>query len=118
MNLLTRLFALHFDRSFSGKGWRQLAWLFGVIVTVFLLIYLISFAFIFPEPSLEEWTGIDKDVPMGRLLQLICLFIDPGEYCGSTTLSALVLSIGRSAGINFVLRIIDIRNLQYAGTQS
>ena len=45
MNLLTRLFALHFDRSFSGKGWRQLAWLFGVIVTVFLLIYLISFAF-------------------------------------------------------------------------
>lgn len=79
MNLLTRLFALHFDRSFSGKGWRQLAWLFGVIVTVFLLIYLISFAFIFPEPSLEEWTGIDKDVPMGRLLQLICLFIDPGN---------------------------------------
>ena len=72
MNLLTRLFALHFDRSFSGKGWRQLAWLFGVIVTVFLLIYLVSFAFIFPEPSLEEWTGIDKDVPMGRLLQLIC----------------------------------------------
>ena len=54
MNLLTRLFALHFDRSFSGKGWRQLAWLFGVIVTVFLLIYLVSFAFIFPEPSLEE----------------------------------------------------------------
>ena len=53
MNLLTRLFALHFDRSFSGKGWRQLAWLFGVIVTVFLLIYLVSFAFIFPEPSLE-----------------------------------------------------------------
>ena len=49
MNLLTRLFALHFDRSFSGKGWRQLAWLFGVIVTVFLLIYLVSFAFIFPE---------------------------------------------------------------------
>lgn len=42
MNLLTRLFALHFDRSFSGKGWRQLAWLFGVIVTVFLLIYLIN----------------------------------------------------------------------------
>ena len=57
MNLLTRLFALHFDRSFSGKGWRQLAWLFGVIVTVFLLIYLVSFAFIFPEPSLE---GIRK----------------------------------------------------------
>ena len=79
MNLLTRLFALHFDRSFSGKGWRQRAWLFGVIVTVFLLIYLESFAFIFPEPSLEEWTGIDKDVPMGRLLQLICLFIDPGN---------------------------------------
>jgi hypothetical protein len=43
------------------------------------LIYLVSFAFIFPEPSLEEWTGIDKDVPMGRLLQLICLFIDPGN---------------------------------------
>lgn len=54
MNLLTRLFALHFDRSFSRKGWRQLAWLFGVIVTVFLLIYLVSFAFIFPEPSLKN----------------------------------------------------------------
>ena len=62
---------LHFDRSFSGK--RMVGSLLGfseVIVTVFLLIYLVSFAFIFPEPSLEEWTGIDKDVPMGRLLQL------------------------------------------------
>ena len=117
MNLLTRLFALHFDRSFSGKGWRQLAWLFGVIVTVFLLIYLISFAFIFPEPSLEEWTGIDKDVPMGRLLQLICLFIAPGHIVEVPPYLRW-FSIGRSAGINFVLRIIDIRNLQYAGTQS
>lgn len=79
MNLLTRLFALHFDRSFSGKGWRQLAWLFGIIITIFLLIYFISFAYIFPEPSSEELTGIDKDVPMGRLFQLICLFIDPGN---------------------------------------
>lgn len=79
MNLFTRLFALHFDRSFSGKGWRQLAWLFGIIVTIFILIYFISFAYIFPEPSSEELTGINKDVPMGRLFQLICLFIDPGN---------------------------------------
>ena len=82
------------------------------------MIYLVSFAFIFPEPSLEEWTGIDKDVPMGRLLQLICLFIDPGNivevppYLRWFSLLVVVL------GLNFVLRIIDIRNLQYAGTQS
>ena len=82
------------------------------------MIYLVSFAFIFPEPSLEEWTGIDKDVPMGRFASVDLSVHRSGEYCGSTTLSALVLSIGRSAGINFVLRIIDIRNLQYAGTQS
>lgn len=79
MNFFKRLFALHFDRSFSGKGWRQLAWLFGIIITVFLLIYFISFAYIFPEPSSEELAGTDNDVPMGRLLQLICLFIDPGN---------------------------------------
>ena len=43
MNLLTRLFALHFDRSFSGKGWRQLAWLFVVIVTVSYLFWCFRF---------------------------------------------------------------------------
>ena len=79
MNLITRLFTLHFDRSFSGKGWKQLAWLFGVIVTVFITIYFISFIYVFPEPSDIELLGEKSDVPMGRLLQLICLFIDPGN---------------------------------------
>lgn len=79
MNFFTRLFALHFDRSFSGKGWKQLAWLFGVIITIFVLIYFISFAYVFPEPTAVEILGQEKSVPMGRLLQLICLFIDPGN---------------------------------------
>lgn len=79
MNFLRRFFALHFDRSFSGKGWRQLLWLIGIILTFFGLMYFISLAYTFPEPSAEELAGIDKDVPMGRLLQLICLFIDPGN---------------------------------------
>ena len=68
MNFFTRLFALHFDRSFSGKGWKQLAWLFGVIITIFVLIYFISFAYVFPEPTAVEILGQEKSVPMGRLL--------------------------------------------------
>lgn len=79
MNLFTRLITLHFDRSFSGKGWKQLAWLFGVIITVFGLIYFISFAYRFPEPTPIELASSENNVPMGRLLQLICLFIDPGN---------------------------------------
>lgn len=79
MNLFTRLFTLHFDRSFSGKGWKQLVWLFGVIITVFGLIYVISFAYRFPEPTPKELAGVENNVPMGRFLQLICLFIDPGN---------------------------------------
>lgn len=79
MNLFTRIFALHFDRSFSGKGWKQLLWLCGVILAVFLIIYAISFWFIFPEPSYADYIIDDSNAPLGRLMQLICLFIDPGN---------------------------------------
>lgn len=79
MNLFTRFFALHFDRSFSGKGWKQLVWLSGVILAVFLIIYAISLWFIFPEPTVSDYVEGDSKAPLGRLLQLICLFIDPGN---------------------------------------
>lgn len=79
MNLFTRFFALHFDRSFSGKGWKQLLWLCGVILTIFSIIYGISLWFIFPEPTYSDYLIDDSSAPLGRLMQLICLFIDPGN---------------------------------------
>ena len=36
MDFFTRIFVFHFDRSFSGKGWRQLLWLCVVIFLVFI----------------------------------------------------------------------------------
>lgn len=79
MNFFTRILALHFDRSFSGKGWKQLAWLLGIILVVFSIIYLFSLAYTFLEPTPEELAGTEHEVPMGRFFQLICLFIDPGN---------------------------------------
>lgn len=53
------------------------------------MIYLVSWFFTFPEPSdaatpdSPQGAG-GSDVPMGRLLQLICLFIDPGSVANVT----------------------------------
>lgn len=79
MSSLIKFLKLNFDRSFSGNGWRQLAWLTGAILSVFLIIYAVSFYFSFPEPSAISFTQGDKDAPLGRILQLIGLFIDPGN---------------------------------------
>lgn len=68
MNFFTRIFAFHFDRSFSGKGWKQLAWLFGVILVIFISFYLACLLALNPEIS-----------PESHLFQLVCLFIDPGS---------------------------------------
>ena len=67
MNFFTRIFAFHFDRSFSGKSWRQLAWLFGVILIIFCSVY-IACCLSLNSTSAEH-----------HLFQLICLFIDPGS---------------------------------------
>lgn len=83
-NSLKRLFTLRFDRAFSGRGRKQFAWLVGILLLFFGVIYLVSWFFTFPEPSdaatpdSPQGAG-GSDVPMGRLLQLICLFIDPGS---------------------------------------
>lgn len=74
-----QLFILHFDRSFSGKGWKQLMWLTGIISAFFFLMYAISFVFTLNEIS-AEGVNAEKGVPtMGRFFQLICLFVDPGS---------------------------------------
>lgn len=83
-NPLIRFFTLGFDRAFSGRGRKQFAWLVGILLLFFGVIYLVSWFFTFPEPSdaaaLDSSQGAGgSDVPMGRLLQLICLFIDPGS---------------------------------------
>lgn len=80
---IKRNITLGFDRAFSGRGRKQLAWLVGFLLFVFGAIYLFSWFFSFPEPTdlaasdSQQGTG-DDDAPMGRLMQLICLFIDPG----------------------------------------
>lgn len=79
MNSLIRFFTLRFDRTFSGHGRTQFAWLVGVLLLFFGFIYLISWFFSFPEPTDTPSSNSGTEVPMGRLLQLICLFIDPGS---------------------------------------
>lgn len=74
-----RLLSLHFDRSFSGKGWKQLSWLFGIILLVFVLIFVMSLAYNLANPSAEQLASDEVSAPLGRLFQLICLFIDPGN---------------------------------------
>lgn len=88
-NSLKRFFTLRFDRAFSGRGRKQFAWLVGILLLFFGVIYLVSWFFTFPEPSdaatpdSPQGAG-GSDVPMGRLLQLICLFIDPGSVANVT----------------------------------
>ena len=88
-NSLKRFFTLGFDRAFSGRGRKQFAWLVGILLLFFGVIYLVSWIFTFPEPSdavtpdSPQGTG-GSDVPMGRLLQLLCLFIDPGSVANVT----------------------------------
>lgn len=79
MNSLIRFFTLRFDRTFSGHGRTQFAWLAGVLLLFFGFIYLISWFFSFPEPTDTPSSNSGTEVPMRRLLQLICLFIDPGS---------------------------------------
>lgn len=79
MNSLIHFFTLCFDRTFSGRGRKQFTWLVGVLLLFFGIIYLISWFFVFPEPTDTPQPASSNDVPMGRLLQLICLFIDPGS---------------------------------------
>lgn len=85
-NSLIRFFTLRFDRAFSGHGRKQFAWLVCVLLLFFGLIYLVSWFFSFGESSETAFSdfadpqrGAGGNVPMGRLLQLICLFIDPGS---------------------------------------
>lgn len=88
-NSLIRFFTLGFDRAFSGRGRKQFAWLVGILLLFFGVIYLVSWFFTFPEPSDlatsdSQQGASSSDVPMGRLLQLICLFIDPGSVTNVT----------------------------------
>ena len=72
MNFFTRIFSFHFDRSFSGKSWRQLAWLFGVILIIFSSVYI------------AYCLSLDSTNAEHPLFQLICLFIDPGSIKDAT----------------------------------
>lgn len=73
MDFFTRIFVFHFDRSFSGKGWRQLLWLCVVIFLVFIVSYVVC-------RSCLDLTA-DSD---GFLYQVISLFIDPGSVWSVT----------------------------------
>ena len=77
MNSIIRFFTLRFDRAFSGRGRVQFSWLFGIILFIFGIIYLVSCFWVFPEST--EHSTSENNIPMGHLMQLICLFIDPGS---------------------------------------
>lgn len=62
---------LCFDRSFSERGTRQLVWLTGAVVAVFVVLFCVSLFFPFEEIP-------EEDQVMGRFLRMVTLFIDPG----------------------------------------
>ena len=62
---------LSFDRSFSERGTRQLIWLAGAVVAVFVMLFCVSMFFPFEEIQ-------EEDQVMGRFLRMVMLFIDPG----------------------------------------
>lgn len=62
---------LSFDRSFSERGTRQLVWLTGAVVAVFVVLFCVSLFFPFEEIP-------EEDQVMGRFLRMVTLFIDPG----------------------------------------
>lgn len=101
MNFFIRFFALHFDRSFSNKGWRQLLWLFGIIVGVFAVIFLISLQY--PFYTIKQTSQSVGELPnhlSEQLFQLICLFIDPGN------LSLVPLSVRWFALVIVILGLV------------
>ena len=112
-NSLKRFFTLGFDRAFSGRGRKQFAWLVGILLLFFCVIYLVSWFFSFPEPSDvatpdSQHGASGSDVPMGRLLQLICLFIDPGSVANVTPelrwFSLGVAILGLLLGLNYYVK--------------
>lgn len=70
MKFIRRFFIYYFDRSFSGKSWKQLAWLIGIIIFVFSTILLCSYC-LYPLGACENI--------LERIFQLFCIFIDPGS---------------------------------------
>lgn len=61
----------YFDRSFSEKSTSQIAWLIGIILVVFFLIWIFSYPF--TERMFE-----DSNPSMSRELRIISLLINPG----------------------------------------
>lgn len=62
---------LCFDRSFSERGTRQMLWLLGAVIAIFLILLGISFCVSFEEIN-------EEGKMMGHLLRMVTLFIDPG----------------------------------------
>lgn len=86
----------NFDRSFSGKWWKQIVWLIGTIVFVFLGLYLIGLGCRIDENSFEN----DEN---NLFRFLINLFIEPGNvynlpehlwYATVVAISGMILFVG------------------------
>ena len=80
-----RVLIFQFDRSFAGKGWKQLAWLCGVILVTFTVCYAISCSYLQIEADSNSF-----------LYQIISLFIDPGSIANTTGIPrwwAIIVSI-------------------------
>ena len=60
-----------FDRTFSEKSTSQIAWLIGIIVVVFILIWALSYPF-------SEKLFEDSTPSMSRPVRIISLLINPG----------------------------------------
>lgn len=66
----------YFDRSFSGKWWKQILWLTAAVLITFLFFWGISLI-MFPNP--EDFEVIGQEEPEGRMMLLFRLFYDPGS---------------------------------------
>lgn len=85
MNLFYKLI-FHFDRSFSGKGRKQLLWLTSGVAILFFLGAIFSWLLPLGGTIIEESTSAVGDEPsMSRLYLLWNVFIDTGNLINVPT---------------------------------
>ena len=101
MNLFYKLI-FHFDRSFSGKGRKQLLWLTSGVAILFFLGAIFSWLLPLGGTIIEESTSAVGDEPsMSRLYLLWNVFIDTGNLINVPTQWQLFAFLFSLCGVVF-----------------
>ena len=101
MNLFYKLI-FHFDRSFSGKGRKQLLWLTSGVAILFFLGAIFSWLLPLGGTIIEESSSVAGDEPsMSRLYLLWNVFIDTGNLINVPTQWQLFAFLFSLCGVVF-----------------